>query len=49
VIYRLLSPAQPGSLIVLIIAGQAYVLFRLLARQVVIGVEYNYFSMRKES
>ena len=49
VICRLLSPALPGSLIVFILLSQAYVLFRLLARQVMIGVEYNYFSMRKES
>jgi len=47
-ICRLLSPAQPGSLFALILLGQAFVLFRLLARQVLIGVEYSYFSTRKE-
>jgi len=48
-ICRLLSPARPGSLLVLILLGQAFVLFRLLARQVLIGVEYSYFSIRKDS
>jgi len=47
-ICRLLSPAQPGSLFALILLGQAFVLFRLLARQVLIGVEYSYFSTRKD-
>jgi len=48
-ICRLLSAAQPGSLFVLILFGQAFVLFRLLTRQVLIGVEYSYFSTGKDS
>ena len=48
-ISRLFSPTQPGSLFILILLGQAYILFRLFARQVFIAVEYSYFSTRKDS
>lgn len=46
---RLLSPASPAGLMIILILYQAYILFRLLARQVLIGVEYSYFSVRKET
>jgi len=44
---RLLSSGTPTGLVLIIILGQAYVLFRLLARQVFIGVEYSYYTSRK--
>lgn len=46
---KLLSPASPAGLLIIIILSQAYILFRLLARQVLIGVEASYFSARKGS
>ncbi|MDH7492779.1 MAG: hypothetical protein QHH44_02750 [Candidatus Saccharicenans sp.] len=44
---RLFSSGAPAALLLIIILGQAYVLFRLLARQAFIGVEYSYYTYRK--
>ncbi|MBC7348552.1 MAG: hypothetical protein H5U05_01105 [Candidatus Aminicenantes bacterium] len=44
---RILPTGTPTGLILIIILGQAYALFRLLARQVFIGVEYSYYTSRK--
>lgn len=38
--------AAPGVL-AFIILGQIYIIFRVLARQVFIGVEYAYYLRRK--
>lgn len=46
---RLLAPGTPVGLLLIIILGQAYILFRLLARQVIIGVEYSYYTLRKRN
>lgn len=48
-IVRLLAPGTPVGLLLIIILGQAYILFRLLARQVIIGVEYSYYTLRKRN
>lgn len=46
---RLLTPGNPIGFLLIIILGQAYILFRLLARQVIIGVEYSYYILRKRN
>ncbi|MDD8019624.1 MAG: hypothetical protein PHU81_00335 [Acidobacteriota bacterium] len=46
---KLFSSVQPVGLLMLILLGQAFILFRLLARQAFIGLEFSYYSVKKES
>ncbi|MGQ9801611.1 MAG: hypothetical protein ACUVRL_08105 [Candidatus Saccharicenans sp.] len=46
-IARLFTTGTLVGLLLIIILGQVHILFRLLARQVFIGVEYSYYTSRK--
>ncbi len=46
---RLFPAGTTPGVLALIIAGQVYIIFRVLARQVFIGVEYSYYLKRKGS
>ncbi|MGB9893676.1 MAG: hypothetical protein ACPLRA_04630 [Candidatus Saccharicenans sp.] len=48
VIGRVFSGSHLPGLLIILLLGQAYILFRLLARQAFIGLEFSYYSAKKE-